>query len=127
MRSILLPVEDSGRYGNVPITWTRDGSKFVCEVSSNHVTKTQQVAVKALMVYSADQVGEAKEKKIKVRDSIKVCIDYLCQALSLYRGYGANSKYVLYSIIEIFCLFMVGHPALAHSSRSSVPGQRTET
>lgn len=51
----------------------------------HHVTKTRQVAVKALMVYSADQVGEAKEKKIKVHDSIKVCIDYLCQILQRIR------------------------------------------
>jgi serine/threonine protein kinase len=32
-----------------------------------------QVAVKALIVYSTDQAGEAKEKKIKVRHSMQVC------------------------------------------------------
>jgi hypothetical protein len=73
--------------------------------------------VKALMVYSSDQTGDAKEKKIKVGDSMKACIHYLSQMLPLYRGYGVNSKHVLSSSIEIFCLFMVGHPALAHSLR----------
>jgi hypothetical protein len=76
-----------------------------------------QVAVKALMVYSTDQTGDAKEKKIKVSDSIKVCSHYLRQMLSFYRGYGVNSEHVLSSSIEIFCLFMVGHPALARPLR----------
>jgi len=119
-----------GGFGEVwKCTYHMDQGRVKVRLRSfvHHVTKTQQVAVKALMVYSTDQVGEAKEKKIKVPDSIKVCIDYLYQTLPLYRGYSANSKYVLYSIIEIFCLFMVGHPALAHLSRLSVLGQRTET
>jgi len=35
--------------------------------------------VKALMMYSSDQFGEAKEKKIKASDSTMICIYSLRQ------------------------------------------------
>jgi hypothetical protein len=37
------------------------------------------------MVYSADQFGEAKEKKIKASHWMKVCVCYLCQLQRIWR------------------------------------------
>jgi hypothetical protein len=50
-----------------------------------------QVAVKSLLVYACDEVGEAMEKKTTVSNSMKVCINrYSLTYLTACRGYGAN-------------------------------------
>ena len=45
----------------------------------------QQVAVKSLLVYASDEVGEAMEKKIKVGASMKACIYFLMPEVAIFQ------------------------------------------
>jgi hypothetical protein len=74
----------------------------------------EQVAVKALIVYSTDESSEAKDKKMKVSDSMNVCIHHLRQRFPPCRGYGMNSGHVHDSNTDTFYLFVAIHVVSAH-------------
>jgi hypothetical protein len=65
-----LRVAGLARYGNVSIKPMGDRSMFVCIIIFTCQELTvEQVAVKSLLVYVSDEVGEAIEKKTKVSTS----------------------------------------------------------
>lgn len=71
-----LPMAGLGRYGNAPIKQIKDQSRSIRNIflSTCVALTIRQVAVKALLLYTSDQVGETMDKKSEVSAMMKACI-----------------------------------------------------
>jgi hypothetical protein len=76
MKTIPLTVAGLGRSGNAPIKQMKDQSRSIRNFFLSTCVKLtiRQVAVKALLLYSSDQVGGTIDKKSEVSATTKACI-----------------------------------------------------